>query len=102
LIVAVAIAHSYLGERYILIRLFRHADLPKLFGNAEFTPAAPCGLHGSGRAGAPAGKYQHTCRVVGCTFLAHVLVALIGSRGKHLSWPVFLAIGVIDICATRT
>jgi hypothetical protein len=37
LIVAVAIAHSYLGERYILIRVFRHADLPKLFGNAEFT-----------------------------------------------------------------
>ena len=37
LVVAVGIAHSYLGERYILIRLFRHEDLPKLFGSTEFT-----------------------------------------------------------------
>jgi hypothetical protein len=32
-----AAAHSYLGERYILMRLFRRTDLPELFGGAEFT-----------------------------------------------------------------
>ena len=32
-----ASAHSYLGERYILIRLFRRPDLPRLFGGVEFT-----------------------------------------------------------------
>jgi len=32
-----AAAHSYLGERYILIRLLRREDLPKLFGGVEFT-----------------------------------------------------------------
>ena len=37
LIVAVGIAHSYLGERYILIRLFRRENLPELFGSAGFT-----------------------------------------------------------------
>src|SRR5215210_2783617 len=34
---AIGCAHSYLGEKYILIRLFRRADLPVLFGGSEFT-----------------------------------------------------------------
>ncbi len=37
LAIGIGIAHSYLGERYILIRLFRRDDLPKLFGGPEFT-----------------------------------------------------------------
>src|SRR4029077_4695672 len=37
LCVALGLAHSVLGERYILIRLFRRSDLPKLFGGTEFT-----------------------------------------------------------------
>ena len=37
LALAIAAAHSYLGERYILIRLFRRDNLPKLFGSADFT-----------------------------------------------------------------
>ena len=35
LTVLLAAAHSYLGERFILIRLFRRADLPRLFGGKE-------------------------------------------------------------------
>jgi len=30
-------AHSYLGERYILIRLFKRDNLPKLLGGTELT-----------------------------------------------------------------
>src|SRR5258706_16436219 len=37
LVIAVGCAHSYFGERYILIRLFRRTDLPKLFGDISFT-----------------------------------------------------------------
>lgn len=37
LTVGIGIAHSWLGERYILIRLFRRGDLPPLFGGADFT-----------------------------------------------------------------
>ena len=37
LIALLGTAHSYLGERYILIRLFRRADLPHLFGSDIFT-----------------------------------------------------------------
>ena len=36
-LLVLAIAHSYLGERYILIRLFKRDNLPKLFGNDSFT-----------------------------------------------------------------
>jgi hypothetical protein len=34
---AVGVVHSILGERYILVRLFRRNDLPKLFGGTAFT-----------------------------------------------------------------
>ncbi len=37
LAVLLAAAHSYLGERYILIRLFRRGDLPRLRGGTTFT-----------------------------------------------------------------
>ena len=37
LIVVLGLAHSVLGERYILIRLFRRTDLPKIFGSTDFT-----------------------------------------------------------------
>jgi len=36
LIVLIGVAHSLLGERYILTRLFRR-PLPELFGSDEFT-----------------------------------------------------------------
>ena len=31
------IAHSWLGERFILIRLFKRDGLPKIFGSTAFT-----------------------------------------------------------------
>lgn len=37
LVVLTGIAHSYLGERYILVRLFRREGLPRLFGGTAFT-----------------------------------------------------------------
>lgn len=114
LVVAVGIAHSYLGERYILIRLFRRGDLPKILGSAAFTARtlrfawhitsiAWLGLAGVlvVLAHPPAGSGALGL-VVGCTFLAHGVVALVGSRSRHLSWPVFLAIGILAIYATRT
>ena len=36
LTIAVGVAHSYLGERYILIRLFKRTDLPRLRGSEVF------------------------------------------------------------------
>ncbi|MDZ4164351.1 MAG: hypothetical protein U1C55_04420 [Smithellaceae bacterium] len=114
LLVAVGIAHSYLGERYILIRLFRREDLPKLFGSPEFTiRTLRFAWHVTSVAwwgfaailfllAHPPATSSAVGLVIGCTFLAHFAIALAGSRGKHLSWPVFLAIGIIIIYATRT
>jgi len=44
--VLVGVAHSVLGERYILIRLFKREGLPKLFGGTEFTTRTTWGKPG--------------------------------------------------------
>jgi len=44
----VGLAHSLLGERYILRRLIRRDDLPKLFGETAFT-ARTLRSHGTSR-----------------------------------------------------
>ena len=114
LTVATGIAHSYLGERYISTRLFRCDDLPGLFGGPEFTirtlrfawhltTVAWWGFAAILVMMANRPVNMNTVGlVIGCTFLVHFAVAFIGSRGKHMSWPVFLSIGIIAIYATRT
>jgi hypothetical protein len=98
------LGHSILGERYILIRLFRRPDLPKLFGGTFFTiqtlrfawhitTVAFWGLagiivavsHGMNRA-------EDLVRIVAWTAVISALLPLWFTRGRHLSWLVFLAI----------
>ena len=107
----VGIAHSVLGERYILMRLFRRDGLPKLFGGTEFTTrtlrfawhvttiawwgfAAVLVQLAQGSLTASSVAFA-----IGVTFTATGLVTLIASRGRHLAWPVFLAIGGIALYA---
>ena len=114
LAISVGVAHSYLGERYILIRLFRRDDLPMLFGSPDFTRhtlrlawhlttvawwgfAAVLILLAN-----PPIASKNIGLVIGCTFLVHFLVAFVGSRGKHFSWLIFLLIGILTIYATST
>ena len=104
----VALAHSLLGERYILTRLFRRQDLPKLFGDAEFTkrtlrfawhltsvawlgfavlllrlrPAQPL----------DPGPTAHL--VAGVSVVSGV-IALVGSRGRHPAWAAFFVIAAL-------
>lgn len=111
LIVLVSLAHSYLGERYLLVRLFRRSDLPKLFGGIEFTKqtlrfawhvtsVAWLGLAGVLLVIARGpGRERAVLGVVAATFAVHFVIALAGSRGKHLSWVVFLAIGILGAYA---
>ena len=113
LTVLVSIAHSYLGERYILVRLLRRNDLPKLFGSSEFTVRTlRFAWHVTSVAwwgfaailvllAHPPLTQSALGTVVGLTFLVHFAIAFGASRGKHLSWLVFLAIGVIALFATR-
>jgi hypothetical protein len=111
LTLGVAIVHSYLGERYILIRLFRRSDLPKIFGSAEFTMRTLrfawhiTSLAWLGFAAVfvmlanPPLRPQTLCMTLGGVFIAHGVLALGGSKGKHLSWIVFLAIGFLALFA---
>ena len=105
LIVAIGFAHSFLGERYILIRLFRQ-PLPKLFGSDVFTrrtlrfawhitTVAWLGfgtilllIHGDQMTRA------NVLITTGAVFGVSAIIALIASSGKHLSWLVFGAISV--------
>lgn len=106
---ALGLAHSLLGERYILIRLFRRENLPKLFGSTAFTQrtlrfvwhittfawwgfAALLVQLGQGTL-TPSG----TARVIACTFILSGLLTLIISRGRHWAWLVLLVIGGIAL-----
>ena len=98
-------AHSVLGERYVLRRLFRR-PLPPLFGDDSFTRRtlrfawhlmtlawwgmgallatyAAVGLDDGARL---------AVRAVALSFAASALLTLALSRGRHLAWPVMLAI----------
>ena len=105
------IAHSYLGERYILIRLFKRGDLPKIFGSTAFTTGtlrfvwhlttvAWWGLAWLIliAAGGAVSKDQ-VLGVIGVVALVSAAFPLYFTRGKHLSWLVFLLIGVLVLLA---
>ncbi|MFP7723651.1 hypothetical protein [Lysobacter sp. A3-1-A15] len=105
LVALLGLAHSVLGERYILVRLFRR-DLPKLFGGPDFTrrtlrfawhlttllawtlaallvqiagPHSPSSLAAS----------------IGWALLACGLLPLVITRGRHISWLVLFAAGAL-------
>ena len=105
LAVLLGVAHSYLGARYILIRLFRRGDLPRLFGGVEFTQqtlrfawhltsVAWVGFAGllATLASSPQVTGRTQAQVISVTFALSGALALIGSKGRQLSWIVFLAI----------
>lgn len=115
LTIGLGIFHSVLGERYILVRLFRRPQLPKLFGSDVFTrrtlrfawhltTLAWFGLAAIlwTLAGSPSAPGARTVlEIVAATALASALAAAIGSRGRHLAWVVFLAISLLVFWSTR-
>jgi hypothetical protein len=108
------VAHSYLGERYLLTRLFRRDDLPKLGGSAEFTKQVLrfawhlTSVAWLGFAALLVALSRHDIpsraalgQIVASTFGISGLVALLGSRARHPSWVVFLAIALLAWLGTR-
>lgn len=106
LTIAVSLAHSWLGERHILMRLFRRQNIPHLYGSDVFTKrtlrfawhvtsVAWCGIAALLLALAllPVDTSAVTMsKIIAATILASSVVVLIGSRGRHLAWVVFLVI----------
>ncbi len=113
LAVGIGVAHSWLGERYILTRLFRRGELPRLFGGTEFTKntlrfawhITTLAWIGFAAILVSIAEDLLSARtvglIVGATFGAHFVVALVASRGRHYSWIVFLAIAVLAVVATN-
>ncbi|MGI9341497.1 MAG: hypothetical protein ACR2QV_01520 [Gammaproteobacteria bacterium] len=107
--IAIGLAHSILGERYILMRLFRSASLPHLFGGESFTrqtlrfawhitTVAWFGFAAlmvllARSALTPTAALSATLTTIAVTFLITAAIALVASRGRHFAWPVFLFIG---------
>lgn len=110
---AIGVAHSYLGERYLLIRLFRRGNLPPILGSAAFTERTlrfawhVTTIAWWGLAGivilVAAGAVSHASLlyVIAGVFLLSAVIAAAGSRFRHYSWIVFGAIGIITALAAR-
>lgn len=112
LLTILALVHSVLGERYILMRLFRRGALPNLFGGTTFTKQTlrfawhittvfALGLsallvqleQGRGE--------QALTATLGWTLLLSGLLPLIHTRGRHLSWLVLFAAGGLCLVSAR-
>jgi hypothetical protein len=107
LIVLLGIAHSYLGERYILMRLFKRDNLPKLFGGTAFTAGtlrfvwhlitvawfgiAAVAVQASGATV----DSRSVLQVLSVMAFVSGLLPLYFTRGKHLSWAVFFAVAAL-------
>lgn len=114
--VALAGAHSLLGERYILVRLLRLPNLPHLLGSDAFTKqvlrcawhltsiswmgfAVILFIHGS--SSEAQGMAVGTIAVVGVTYLTSAAVLALATKGRHLAWLAFLTIAVAALIALR-
>ncbi len=103
-----ALAHSVLGERFLIRRLLRRDDLPRLLGSTEFTrntlrycwhltTVIALGLAFllvQIGAGATA---QALVQTLAFTLLLAAALALVVTRARHLSWVGLLMAGVICI-----
>lgn len=108
LLVGIGVAHSVLGERYVLRRVQRLTDLPKLrLGGRELmVPVLRFAWHITSIAwfgfaamlvliAHGALSSENGAMVIAVTFLVCALCAGIASRGRHYSWVVFLMVGVL-------
>ncbi|KXI27453.1 hypothetical protein [Paraglaciecola hydrolytica] len=109
LLVIIGVIHSYLGEKYILIRLFKRDNLPKLLGGDWFTKRVlRFAWHITTLAWWGFAAILYVLSVPSVDVQAEILyiiagvfalsgtVSLLFSRGKHLSWLCFFTIAVIS------
>lgn len=112
IILLIGLVHSWLGERYLLLRLEKLDTLPRLYGGTDYTmrllrfawhitTLAWCGLASVLYLLArPSTSPALIGRAVALCFLVQFAVSLWGSRGKHLSWLGFLLVGVLTLLAS--
>lgn len=104
LLFLIGLIHSYLGERYILIRLFRNGKIPHLFGSDFFTKGtlrfawhmttiAWWGFAWLLLAVASNSDIQQAVlQTVTVVFLLTGVLAFGFTKGRHISWLVFWSV----------
>jgi len=105
LLIFIGFVHSYLGEKYILIRLFKRDNLPKLFGSDWFTKRVlrfawhltTIGWWGFASIlyflSNPSTNIRSEILItITIVFIVSGVISLLFSRGKHLSWLIFFGI----------
>lgn len=106
ILVLLGLLHSVLGERYILRRLFRRCDLPKVLGSADFTrntlrfvwhlltlmawTMALLLMQLAGGASA-----AQMAALLGFALIASGLLPLCFTRARHLSWLGLMGAGAL-------
>lgn len=108
----VGMIHSILGERYILIRLFRRDNIPRLFGSDYFTKGTlrfvwhitTFAWWGFGYllwliSTSQDISSQTVLYVISAVSLFSGIFSFGFTKGKHLSWLVFLGIAGITYYA---
>lgn len=112
LLFLLGLAHSALGERYILVRLFRRDNLPRLFGGTAFTTRTlrfawhittvawwgMAVLLWQAASGGDLGR-SAVLTVLGWTMLLSGVLPLVITRGRHLSWIVLFLVGGLALWA---
>jgi hypothetical protein len=110
LLLLLGITHSYLGERYILTRLFKNESLPHLYGSDAFTKGTLrfawhiTSIAWFGTAFVLAFDDQHSnifLLSTGLVFLLSAFFAAFYTKGKHFSWIIFLSISLLILLSER-
>jgi hypothetical protein len=116
LAIAIGAVHSILGERYLIRPILRRTDLPRLFGDDSFTrQTLRYGWHlvtvawfGLAAVMLVISGARPTVRVgdgvvfaIALTFLVNTILAVVVTRGRHLSWVVFAAMTALCLLAVR-
>ena len=104
ILVIIGLVHSYLGERYILTRLFKRDNIPQLFGSSHFTKGTlrfcwhVMTLTAFGFAAILANSATvdvYNLKVIGIVFLLSGLLAIFYTKGRHLSWIAFFTVSAL-------
>ena len=119
LLVLIGFVHSILGERYILIRLFKRDNIPHLLGSDWFTKQTlrfawhittlawwgfAAILYFTSMASQSSKQQLLSDDIllsISSVFLLSGLASLAFSKGKHLSWIVFILISILCLLSSR-
>ncbi len=111
LLFVTGLAHSYLGERYILVRLFKRDNLPPLFGGTAFTAGTlrfawhltTVAWWGLGYLllviAGPGLDARHALHAIATVALISGIFPLVFTKGRHLSWIGFFAVAALLFAA---